>query len=299
MLPAKKRPFRPSRLAERRRKAFFLWAGSAVACSLALAGLLAWASGLPEVVVGTIRVEGSAMVSEDDIRERVEGSLTGRYAGLFARANIFLVSPGRIESDLLGAFKEFKTVSVSRESLDALAVKVEERKPYYLWCEKIPVREAAPESAEDRAHGGCYFLDLEGLIFTPAPEFSGTVYFEFYGPSGSIPGSPEEPSGDGPAGRMYLPGGEFDRVIMFKNSLRDVGLNPYAFVTDGTNEYEFLLPGGGKIMFRRGQDFDVLFDNLTATLDTELFKKREKKGGYPSLEYIDMRFPDKVYYRFH
>ena len=249
-----------------------------MACSLALAGLLAWASGLPEVVVGTIRVEGSAMVSEDDIRERVEGSLTGRYAGLFARANIFLVSPGRIESDLLVAFKEFKTVSVSRESLDALAVKVEERKPYYLWCEKIPVREAAPESAEDRAHGGCYFLDLEGLIFTPAPEFSGTVYFEFYGPSGSIPGSPEEPSGDGPAGRMYLPGGEFDRVIMFKNSLRDVGLNPYAFVTDGTNGMNFFCPAAGKSCSERGQDFDVLFDNLNCSTLNCSRSGRKKEG---------------------
>ncbi|MBI2048292.1 MAG: FtsQ-type POTRA domain-containing protein [Parcubacteria group bacterium] len=217
-------------------------------------------------------------VSEEDIRGFLEERLGGGYLNIVSRANVFLFQPKVIEAGLKSSFAKIQDVEVSRDSFNSIVVTIEERKPFYLWCD---------EQVADKNENQCYFLDIDGYAFAPAPYFSGSVYFEFYKPFSED---------KNPVGTYFLPEAEFKRLIAFRNSLREVNIEAQKFKILETLDYAFILKEGTDIFFNPKQDFDALFNNLSATFDTEQFIQKRKRGF--SLEYIDLRFDNKVYYRF-
>ena len=54
---------------------------------------------------------------------------------------------------------------------------------------------------------------------------------------------------------------------------------------------------GPEIIFKKDSNFQKIAENLKAALDTESLKS-EFKNKYSSLQYIDLRFENKVYYKF-
>lgn len=242
-----------------------------------LFGGLAFLSQLPALSIVNIAVSGNTTVSEEDIREFLHERLAGNFIYAFSRANTFLLQPNLVEKELLETFKKIKEVQVKRTDVQSIIVSIVERKPLYVWC-----AEGAAESDD------CYFLDIDGFAFAPAPHFSGHVYFEFY--------KSFEAGGQNPIGSFILPETEFKRFISFRNALREIGFDPYALLFLENDDYSFLLPDGTQIFFNGEQDFDLLVQNLSAALDTEQLLLPRKRGA--SLEYIDVRFENKVYYRF-
>ena len=241
---------------------------------------LGWISWRPEINISRITVLGNTTVSEEDIRSYLEERLSGGYVRIFSRANVFLFQPKVIEEELRGTFKKIEQVEVSRDSLQSIVVDVSERKPFYLWC---------TTEAKKEVEQPCYFLDINGYVFAPAPYFSGSVYFEFYKPF--VGGN------ENPIGTYFLPESEFKRLIAFRNSLREINIEPKSLSVLDSGDYSFLLLDGTEVFFNPKQDFDLLFHNLVATFDTEQFSRKRKQGF--SLEYIDLRFDNKVYYRFN
>lgn len=240
---------------------------------------LAWLSWLPETSIKQIQVVGNRTVPEEDVRAYIESRLQGGYLSVFSRANVFLFQPSVVEKELMDAFKKIEEANVSRDGLRSVRVDINERKPYYLWCGARSL-----VSTQD----GCYFLDIDGYAFAPAPYFSGHVYFEFQKQFNA--GSMD------PIGTHFLPTEEFKRLIGFRNALRALDIYPDTLAIDENGDYIFVLAGNTRIIFNPAQDFDLLFNNLLATFDTEQFKG--KKIENTSLEYIDLRFKNKVYYRF-
>jgi len=273
----KKRVFKSSRSAQRKRKQFVVRVSALGALLLLIFASIAWLSWLPDFNIERVSVIGNKTVSEEDIRAYVEERLKGGYATIFSRANVFLFQPAVLEKELLENFQKIENIDVSRDSLRSVVVEIDERKPYYLWCTISTLKETRET---------CFFLDIDGLAFAPAPYFSGHVYFEFRKQLNDV---------TNPIGAYFLPETEFKRLISFRNSLRALDLEPHTLEIDEHGDYLFTLPLGAKIIFNPEQDFDLLFNNLLATFDTEQFRAKTR---YPALEYIDMRFRNKVYYRF-
>jgi hypothetical protein len=59
----------------------------------------------------------------------------------------------------------------------------------------------------------------------------------------------------------------------------------------------FFFSSLAPIKFKLNSDFENLAENLDAALDTDPFKT-EFKNKYALLQYIDLRFGNKVYYKF-
>jgi|ETNmetMinimDraft_16_1059900.scaffolds.fasta_scaffold08142_2 hypothetical protein len=274
----RRRALKSSRSAHKKRKQLAMRIGAFGALLLVIFTGLAWLSWLSNFTIERVEVSGNTTVSEEEVRAYVEKRLDGGYLSVFSRANVFLFQPRVIEVELLERFQKIKDIDVSRDSLHSIVVEIDERKPYYLWC-------VAPISPDTRET--CFFLDINGLAFAPAPYFSGQVYFEFRKQLGDV---------TDPIGTYFLPEEEFKRIISFRNSMRVFELEPHAFVIDERGDYLFLLSSGAKMIFNTEQDFDLLFSSLLATSGTEQFKG--KSVGDASLEYIDLRFKNKVYYRF-
>ena len=245
--------------------------------------LFTYLSHLKNLNIVEIRVVSDGVVGPEEIKETVKGEITGKYLYLFPKTNILIYPQSSIKDELQSKFKRIKSVDLSIEDNKTLFINITERVAKYTWCGDTPVLGAELPREE------CYFLDEEGYIFDVAPYFSGEVYFKFFG----IPTSEDN----------YFFKQNFRQLASFKDALVKLGLKPTSLYVASDGDVEVtLLPGSSattlpKIIFKLDADMQNIKENLDTALKTEPLKSDFKKK-YSSLEYIDLRFGNKVYSKF-
>ena len=168
---------------------------------------------------------------------------------------------------------------------------MDERDAKYTWCGVV-----LPQTDNQT----CYFMDENGYIFDVAPYFSGEVYFKFYGET-DLPAQTGVNSAS-PMG-SYFSKQNFQQLISFKDVLVGLGLKPVALYTTSDGDIDIFLSGGATlttgpmIILRADADLQNEAENLEAALTTEPLQSKFK-NNYTSLQYIDLRFGNKVYDKF-
>ncbi len=244
------------------------------------------------LTIHTITVEGNHVVETQSIIDTVNARMAGNYLHLFSRSNAALYPNRKIRNELLADFKRLSSVDISLVNLKTIVIKVTERSPAYLWC-GLDV----PSTDEQSFKNKCYFLDESGYMFDEAPYFSGNIYFKFYGwPQGSPP--------DDFSGNTFLPANDFAKLIYFKNSLVNLKLIPDMFLVNSDGDYEIYLEDGAgasnahpKIIFNKGNDFQKIINNLSSALNSAPLVT-DFKNKFSSLLYLDLRYDNKVYFKF-
>ncbi len=244
--------------------------------------VLAWGAHSEHIRISNIYVEGNSVVSDKDIKKEVSGILTGKYFWAFPKNNIFLYSKQQIKKDILDIFKRIYSVKVNTVNMNSVKIMVKERSPFALWCGDSLYDSG--RSISDK----CYFLDKSGFIFTEAPNFSDSVYFEFYGIVG-----------DSATGKQFLPREEFKRVILFRDLLNDADIKVNKFLIAENGDYTFYMDTlkGTAIFFNRSQNFEKSFYDLKSAIDIKVVESG-KKDILEDLKYIDIRFDNKVLFKF-
>ncbi len=241
--------------------------------------------GWQKLNIQTVKVSEAAGAETEKIKQSVEKEISGNYLFFFPKKNFLLYPSRSILKKLSGEFKMFKDISLRISKDRALLVSLTPRKASYLWC---------GEEYKRSAKEPCYFLDDTGYIFEEAPFFSGNVYFKFYG---KLAGEESNP-----AGMEYL-SGIFNKIILFKKTLEEIGLRPFALQGMDAGNMEFFLSSSNSsplppaVIFNANGDFNILAENLHTALSTEPLRSDFQKK-YSSLEYIDLRYGNRVYYRF-
>ncbi len=251
---------------------------------LLILGSLVFISRIKQLNITSVETTGNKVIDSEAITEFINTEIKGKYLWLFPKTNILLYPKNKLQVNLGEKFKRLTDINLSMGKDKKLIVSVNEREPEYTWCGVVPPQNDNKEI--------CYFLDKEGYIFDEAPYFSGEVYFKFYGTTGK-----ENPAG------VYLAKGYFDKLITFKNTLTNINLKPVIlYIEDGEDLKIYLSRSGANILgpeirVKKDADFQKMAENLKAALDTEPLLSKFKKE-YSSLEYIDLRFGNKVYYKF-
>lgn len=292
-MPLLRKPMllRSSRLAKRRRKAIY-WRIAAILFIIAsFVGVASYLLQQPEVTIQAVEITGNEIVSAKDLETLVSDELQGDYLFLFPRSNIFIFPKENIELQILAVYKRIEKVAISREGFTKITIQISERHPFALWCGEGggDLREAAGTSTDALLQTlvqleQCYFLDGVGYIFTEAPRFTGNLYFIYRGRLVS----------NEPVGTQFLTEAEFGALRLFLNTIRDLDLVPVSIHKTLENELELKLEGGAKVIFSADQNLAVVLDNLESALDADTFIDRSLSG----VDYIDLRFGNKVYYRF-
>lgn len=274
---------KPSKLRRRRRKIFAVKTIFALALLMGLAFLFSWLSKMPSIQIENIEVSGNSTISKDEIINAVRNETSAKYFKLFSKNSVFLYPKESIEAKLEDNFKKIETVSIKSKGLKTLIVSMVERKPDSLWCfsgsEDGTIR-------KNNNSGKCYFLDKEGVVFSEAPDFSGSAFLRYYG---LLDGT------DNPIGQNYLFGGKFKEVSGFINSLEILEMRVASFRAESGSDYEIILKNGIKIILDDKQPFDKTLENIQSIL-TEVDLKRDYSPNNPSkINYVDLRFGNKVY----
>ncbi len=255
---------------------------------LSIVGALSYFSAHSRVTINNIVIIGNSIIEESDLRTDIQNKISGRYIGLFSRSNFLIYPHNKIYNSLLLDFPRIESLNVKLDGVHTIRVDIKERAGSYLYC-GVSVPEEKAEIGEN-----CYFINNDGYIFDKAPYFSGDVYFKYYM---NIDGDPLNPTKV-----QMVSADRFHELVRFVDGVTSLGFKPSYLVvsSDGINSL-YLKPSNEisepKILFKEDSDLPTILENLSLAMKESEFAN-EINSKYSTLSYIDLRFKNKVLYKF-
>ena len=255
---------------------------------VAIVWLLSFLAGVKNITIHDITITGTHIVDQLEIEQVVRKNLEGKYLFIFPKSNSIIYPHNRIKKDLVTTFPRIELLDVYIDNLNTLRIDIKERTGSYLYC-GVNI----PENKNDVGEN-CYFLNNDGFIFDNAPYFSGNVYFKYY--------LKLEDSTSDPLGKQMLPVDKFYKIARFVDGINNLGLKTiYIEMNKSGTNYLYLDHGEDKttpkIIFKSDADLNLIEENLSIAMKKKEFAD-EIKSKYNTLLYIDLRFKDKVLYKF-
>lgn len=250
--------------------------------------LLSYLSNIKNVSIKEVTIIGTRIVDQTEIEQIIREDISGKYLGLFSKNSSLIYPRKKIYDDLIESFPRIESLSLYVDRLNSLRVDIVERKGTYLYCgDKIP------EHKNDVGEN-CYFINNDGLIFDKAPYFSGNVYFKYY--------LKIDNENDNLLGRQMLKTDEFYRITRFIDDISSIGFKPI-YMEFGDNNIGYLYLNhkskndSPKIIFKIDDNLSIIEENLDIAMSKKEFRD-EINLKYDLLSYIDLRFDNKVLYKF-
>lgn len=250
----------------------FLVAGIAFFFILLSAGLIVFAS-MSKWRISHVQVEGLKILSGDEVRKNIFGSMGGNTAFLLPRSSIWLLNSSAIRSSLFEEFPRIKSVELKRSYPNGIFVSIEERDTWGVLCgEALPDREAP-----------CVYIDTTGYAMESAPNSTGSLILKI---KTDFPSVKENSHIIGPslASRM---------IFLLEETKRKIEVDTVGFELSSRAKKEIRLVTneGFTIIFLREDNFENTFSVLKKVLEEEIKDRRSR------LEYIDLRFGNKVFFK--
>lgn len=232
---------------------------------------------LPQYSINDVAVQGAESVSPRLVRAFVETKLNDGTYTVLSRENIFLYPKETIAKSIPEYFPRILSAHISRESLlaNAITVTIAERKPFALWCGGINKKQHTKETT-------CYDMDNGGFIFAPSATSSPAGGIVFTGPLATS---------TAPIGQTFLQG-HFEGITALLSRLTEEGIMPAGVSVENEQDFAVSLAGGFVIRASFTADADALVRNLQTVLSSDTFL-----GKKDEIEYIDLRFGNRVYYK--
>jgi len=254
---------------------------------LSIVGALAYFSFNKNITITKVTVEGTNIINSSEVIFVVKSGLTGKYYNLFSRADSFIFPRKEIYNNLIKHFPRIEEVSIVKKNLNTLQINIKERLGSYLYCGNT-IPDVLSKIGEN-----CYFMNSDGYIFGKAPYFSGDVYFKYYlkiNDDKSI------------LGQNVMNLNHFHKLVRFINGITSLGFKPISLVIDTSGKEILYLnhnldESTPEIIFQTSNNFDKILSNLSAAMNTTKFSN-EITSRYNTLQYIDLRFNNKVLFKF-
>lgn len=242
---------------------------------------------IPSLRIETVTLSGNNVLVLADLTPSVDSFTDGYRFWPYRNDSIFVIPKKKIKENLFETFERLENISIRKRGLKEIEIVVKEKEGEYFWCGGIDKMESTVES--------CFIIDAKGVLFDVAPQVSGDAYFKIFGGGVDM---------ENPIGSELFSLSDFNKIIEIKDQLKNHKLDPIALVlyedglmefikkTEGKNLYE-----GARIKFTLLVSYEEAMNNLLSALNSEPLKTEfaEKER---LLEYIDIRFDNRVYYKF-
>jgi len=229
-----------------------------------------------------ISIVGNKGVSQEVLLENAREYLNSKAFWMFPRASVFVFKEDALKEKLRARDARIRDVAVSTNIFQhSLTVVVTEYEPWAKWCGVVD--ESAPNSTDGpMIRGGvvCGFIGDDGVLFTITAE------------EGNIPLITDERANTHRLGDRVL---DDAWLKLVREWTRDGALPPeYAIRT-------FSLKADGSLRARTNEGWDIVGDATTDAVSSLSYLRtsleQEIKEKRALLEYVDVRFGKKVFYK--
>lgn len=215
--------------------------------------------------VREIAVSGAEVLESGEVADIVRGLLARRVAYILPGDNIVLLDAGNLTEELRRRLSRIKDVTVRRESFDKLSVNITERKTWGIYCREE----------------NCFLLDVDGFVFAPSPAFEGNLIVKVI----------DRRERDTVSLGETVFTGKFS-LSELKSVLEDATNKRVLEITiDSANEWSVTTSAGWRILLDERIDLESAIQNLRAALG-------EIGEASARLDYIDLRYGRKIFYKF-
>jgi len=217
-----------------------------------------------------VSIEGASVLSEEELREKVESILEAKIMNLFPQNRFFSFSSEKVKNILLEEFGRISEIEIKKNLSSSILIKVSERKPIALLC------------WNDDENETCFFVDKTGVLFEKAPLFSSGVFLKFFDDRkyGIKLGEKE----------LLINKESFQKILDFKKKVENFLLIEKIYLKD-EGICEFYSTKGWYLILGIKDDWNLVYDNIVTLFEDTI----SKSDG--DLEYIDLRFGNKVFFK--
>lgn len=258
----------------RRRRLFFhvLRAAGFFGAALIFLGFFLF---LPFFQVREISFFGLRHLSQEKLSAEVRQTLSGRRWFFVPNRNIFVLSKTATAQKLYETYPRISVVVVKKIFPHNIEVSIVERAKNAIWC-------AGGEEAPSAS--ACFFIDEDGALFQEAPFLRGNALLRFFD---------ERAFGRVGVGVAALTAEQRKTLQRFSEEFfNTLGLKiTHVTITDGP-VFKLFTDEGWSILINMQVDMQRAIDNLRLAFNRTLQDRRKE------LEYIDLRFEDKLYYKY-
>lgn len=250
----------------KRRKIFFI---TSVFCSipvLLFAGI-SWISYLDVFQIYNVKVKGDLTLPGGMISSSAIEVMNKPIVWFFSRRTALTYPREMLLAQVLSYGLSVKDVSVHLQNMNTVLIDIVERTPVASWCFKDQ----------------CLLLDETGLgyrlgISSSTPSFIYTATSSSFG-----------------IGERIADEGYFRDFMDLLPILAEVKLSPTYIEVSGQGDITMETgTSSPRLVLAFGMDMDKLEERLIALVEDNSFKKKLSAG---SIEYIDLRFGNKMYYK--
>ncbi len=234
-----------------------------------------WLSYHPRMRIGDVSVRGAIMQNPEEITAYARDVLQEDRRHFIARDMMFFYPKEALRAGVVRNFPRLKSVRVGRSALfsNHLIVNVDERVAFATWC----------TNTADAAERQCFVFDDTGLIFADA-ERAGRpeLPYAFFGGVDAA----------NAIGSVYL-AGHLIEIRDLLQRMREARFVPSSVTVLDEKDFEMQLQNGFNVKASFGQSSDTIVHNLELVAVSPALRGKET-----ALEYIDLRFGNRVYYKF-
>lgn len=204
------------------------------------------------------------------------GAMQGKYLGIIPRDSSFFLPEARIRSGIMTADPTVAAVSFFRNGLTGLSIKVDYRAPVARWCGASA--EGATSSPRSNLGADCYLFDANGFVYASTTDQGQPVNsFAVYEPLADV---------TTPIGSTLPNAEKFPATFDFARQLATFG-SPVSAVVFHDDEVDDYLASGSRVTYVLGEEQNAFTALASARANFNL--------ADGSVDYIDLRFPGKVY----
>lgn len=230
---------------------------------------------LPQWQISEFEISGLNVLTTEEIGNVIRGVLGGSRLFLFPRSSFFLASSGAVVSGLQKAYPRIKQVSVKKEFPDKLNIFIAERALWGIFCSSLSEKKESPQQ--------CVYVDETGFAYEYAPSSQGSLIMKIKDDrTVSVPAQLVDPA---LMAQMIFSAQEIEKATR-------VEVTGYELSSKIPREFWLETNEGFKLFLNRSDDVSKTLNILKTVLEEDIKEKRSR------LEYIDLRFGNKVFYKF-
>lgn len=265
-------PERPSPLRERRRRARIVALVLVAIASAVIVYELHALSYSPRFSFQHVIVMGAQFVPPDEVEALVRARLAESQRGFISGSTIFNYPKDDISAAIVNEFPRVSNVRLFKHSIlsNEIVVELRERLPFARWCSEN-------ESAL------CYQMDDTGYIFD-----SEDILVPFITPYTFLGGLEASST---PIGGTVAPG-HMRGITALADVLGRSQYRPTRIVIAKESDFSIETQDGLLLKFTYGSLPETLVRNLDLVFSSDALRGKEAQ-----VEYVDLRFGNRVYYR--